>query len=150
MKEIKGNILDYINRVDAVCVTTNSVIKRDGTAVMGAGVAKSFALKYPMLPKALADNIKTYGNVTNYLPTPVTQKAQILSLPTKAHWKNNSDIKLIEQSLKRLVEITDKENYKYVLLVRPGCSNGGLNWETDVKPLCKKLLNDRFYIISYK
>ena len=148
MKETKGNILDFMDRVDAVCITTNGIIKADGEAVMGAGVAKSFKLKYPSLPKTLAFNLKRKGNVTSVLYKPEDTKATILSLPTKHNWKDNSDIKLIETSLQRLVEIADINKYKYIMLVRPGCSNGGLSWNNDVKPLCEKILDDRFYIIS--
>ena len=116
---------------------------------MGAGVAKAFANMYPALPRALAENLRIYGNVTNFLPTPQNQKAQILSLPTKNHWKDPSDIQLIIKSLKRLVEITNEKKYKYVMLVRPGCSNGQLSWYRDVKPICDELLDDRFYVISF-
>ena len=43
---IKGNIFDYIGKVDAICITTNGTIKSNGELVMGAGVAKEFYDKY--------------------------------------------------------------------------------------------------------
>ena len=40
MKEVKGNIFNYIGIADAICVTTNGIVKKDGSLVMGAGIAK--------------------------------------------------------------------------------------------------------------
>ena len=38
-------------------------------------------------------------------------------------------------------------NFSSVLLPKPGCANGGLNWE-QVKPLLEQYLDDRFTIID--
>ena len=42
------------------------------------------------------------------------------------------------------------ENFYHIAIPRPGCSNGGLNWEIDVKPIIEPLLDDRFIIYSLK
>ena len=49
-----------------VCVTTNGIIKRDGTAVMGAGIAKTANLRFKVAEK-LADSLRTNGNVVSDL-----------------------------------------------------------------------------------
>lgn len=59
-----------------------------------------------------------------------------------------STLELVEESLKQLVEYVDSFGNVTVLLPRPGCSNGGLDWYKDVKPLCSKYLDNRFTIIS--
>ena len=147
MKNFKGNIFDYIQRVDAICVTTNGVVKANGHNVMGAGLAKQFANRYPSLPSLVGAHIKYHNNTTNTFTIP-QQKAKVISLPTKNNWKDKSDISLIEQSLTKLVQIADDEDYKFVILTKPGCGLGGLKW-VDVKPICEKLLDDRFWIINW-
>jgi hypothetical protein len=58
-------------------------------------------------------------------------------------------MEIIEFSAKALLWQTRILNWRKVLLPRPGCSNGGLDWETQVKPVLEKILNDdRFVIIS--
>ena len=51
-----------------VCVTTNGIIKRDGTAVMGAGIAKTANLRFKVAKK-LADSLRTNGNIVSDLGT---------------------------------------------------------------------------------
>ena len=47
MRYLTGNILDYIGRPDAICITTNGFVTSRGNGVMGMGIAKSMADKYP-------------------------------------------------------------------------------------------------------
>ena len=51
MRYLTGNILDYIGRPDAICITTNGFVTSKGNGVMGMGIAKSMADKYLELPK---------------------------------------------------------------------------------------------------
>ena len=145
---MQGDILKFKDDVDAICITTNGIIKSNGQAVMGAGVAKAFSQTYPTISKTLADKLRMNGNVVSFLPVPRVQKAQVLSLPTKNDWRDKSDINLIRQSLIQLVKIADDNNWTHVVLPQPGCSNGGLDWSHDVKPLCQELLDDRFCVIN--
>ena len=151
MIEIKCDLFEYIktNEVDAICCTTNMVVKQNGELVMGAGIAKEFANRYPTLPKIFGDWIKQESSRTSARTYLVTEfQPQCIYFPTKIHWKNPSKLWLIEKSLKELVMITDYNKFNIVVLPRPGCSNGGLDWESQVKPLCEQYLDDRFIVIS--
>lgn len=146
MRELKVNL--WTAPADALCITINGVVKRDGNLVMGAGVAKEAALRWPNLPKILGEAVSTYGLKT-VLMQMESPSAHLFAIPTKYHYKDKSDIHLIEKSLEQLVQYTDMLNYASVALPRPGCGKGGLDWQTEVKPLCEKLLDDRFIVVDF-
>lgn len=151
---LKCDLFDemFDNFYNAVCVTTNGIVKNNGEAVMGKGCALQFAQTYLEIPKVLGTKLKTKGNhchvlkILNNIDT--CEKTYICSFPTKHNWKDNSDLALIEQSCKELVNATNKMNWKKVLIPIPGVGNGKLYW-VDVKQVLEKYLDDRFYI-AYK
>lgn len=156
MKEITGSIFHQID-ADAICVTTNGVVKANGELVMGAGIALIFAKKWPSLPIELGNAVKKNGNIVhvnrgwtispNRLET--MPSYHIVSFPTKHHWKDKSNLELIRQSAEQLVDLTNKQQWKKVVLPRPGCGLGQLDWET-VKAVIEPILDDRFYVIVPK
>lgn len=143
MKELRGNIFDLT--ADAICITTNGIIKKNQEAVMGAGIALSAKNKYPNLPLSLAVKLRAGGNHVYHIPQ--KDGVNIVTFPTKNHWRDDSDTALIKQSCKELVELTNKKGWTNVLLPRPGCSNGKLEWE-DVKLIIEPLLDDRFTVVT--
>lgn len=157
MKEIKGDIFAQ-HDADAICVTTNGVVKANGELVMGAGVAKQFAIRFPKLPYAFGQLNICGGNhvyrVPEYSPgTSADLKMKesktpyICSFPTKHHWKDASDLKLIKRSAEELKGWADTMGWTKVVLTRPGCGLGGLQW-SQVKAVLEPILDDRFYIIT--
>lgn len=145
MIEIVGNMWSI--DTDAICVTTNGIVKKNGEAVMGAGVALQAKNRYPNLPKSLATRLRSAGNHVYHIPQ--SDGSNIITFPTKHNWRDDSDISLIERSCEELVVLTDRRAWNKVVLTRPGCANGKLNWDT-VRPVLKKHLDDRFFIISPK
>lgn len=148
MKEIKArNIFDCPkNSNEAVCITTNGVIKQNGLAVMGAGIARAANEKYSLAVE-LGEHLRFSGNVPHVFSQRGPNGCYLISFPTKSHWKDFSDLKLIEQSAKKLIQLVDKYNIKTCYLVPPGCGLGNLNWEQQVKPLLCDLLDDRFIVV---
>jgi hypothetical protein len=157
MKELIGDL--FSQRCDAICITTNGVRKQDGRAVMGAGIAKAAATRWPWLPAILGQHLFLQGNLTSVLFNPkypaednfnIVVPYAIVSLPTKNNWRDSSDLNLIEASVKRLVQICSSEGWKRVCLSRPGCGHGNLDWSSQVKPLIQPLLDDRFCVVDNK
>ena len=152
MKEIVGDIFSntILNIADAICITTNGFIKKDGTAVMGAGVAKIARDSFDGISSDLAHLIKLNGNKVQIIRWMGYNKGEIamIAFPTKHNFWEKSDIKLIEKSARQLKEMTDFHDWRKVILPRPGCSNGKLSWIVDVKPVIEKILDDRFYLIQ--
>ena len=156
MKQLQGDIWEQ--EVDAICITTNGTLKCDGCAVMGAGVAKQAAQRFPQIPSLLGEHIKQIGNhvnVLNFLTRPSEQECKcpkytyLVAFPVKHNWFEKADPALIEKSCQELVDITTKAGWENVILPRPGCDNGKLDWK-DVEPICAKYFDDRFTIVDLK
>lgn len=84
------------SRNEAVCVTTNGAVKKNGYAVMGAGIAKQANMNFSGLARDLGDLLIQYGNrvydmgfhkdsITGYW-------IRIITFPTKHHWRDKSDM----------------------------------------------------------
>lgn len=146
MRKGKGNIFDLFmtGSYDAICITTNGITKKSGDAVMGAGIAKACAEKFPRSPKDLAEGLKENGNVVQIISP--TIYGLILSFPTKNHWKDPSNIELIKKSCHQLMDFIDENKLTRVLLPKPGCSNGKLEW-SEVEPIISEILDDRVAVI---
>lgn len=143
MKEKQGNI--WKQNSQFVCVTTNGVVKHNGELVMGAGIALEAKQKFPELPKRLGTLVHTFGNLPFYL-----EDIGIISFPTKNHFKENSDIKLIERSAKEIAAfVIIRNDLKSIALPRPGCGNGRLNWQ-DVKKVLEPILKSDIFTVYYE
>lgn len=131
-----------------VCVTTNGMIKRDGTAVMGAGIAKTANMRFNVAGK-LANSLRQNGNVVTDLGQYNWQSSNfhLVAFPTKENWRDSSLLWLIERSACQLVEFADANNFEHIFLTRPGCGCGGLDWYDTVRPLLKNILDDRFTVV---
>ena len=134
---------------DAVCVTTNGITKRDGRAVMGKGIALDADMRFHLSAK-LGEYLKEYGNrVFNmHIRKDVLtgRYMRIITFPTKYNWRDKSDLFLIKTSAEQLIEVCNKFGVRNCYLPCPGCSNGGLDWETQVRPVLEPILDDRFII----
>jgi hypothetical protein len=153
MKYLIGDISHHFfsEEYDAICCTTNQIVKNNGELVMGAGIAKVFVEHFPGLPKIwgkqLAENKKRESSTKIMCTSWQLLSTYLIAFPTKLHWKDKSPITLIERSAEELVVLANQMNFSSVLLPKPGCANGGLNWE-QVKPLLEQYLDDRFTIID--
>ena len=142
----RENIFESACTYDAICVTTNGIVNRQGKLVMGAGLARQFNKNYPGLDYELGQKINTYGNQ----PFLVYKKKQaIVSFPTKNNWKDKSDIELIVNSAKKINRIAQSRFWGKVAIPAPGIGLGGLSWKTDVYPRLKNILDDRFHILFH-
>ena len=142
MKEISGDIWDYHRQGHWIVITTNGTVKNNGECVMGKGIALQAKLKYPNLPFALASRLREHGNVPQCF-----HFCRLITFPTKYHWRQKSDLSLIEESCEALVEGMKLLDLPVLYMVRPGCSSGGLDWK-DVKSILEKYLDDRFIVVE--
>ena len=152
MLEVTGDIFNlsswsYQPRTSqiAICIPTNGIVKANGRAVMGAGVAKAGSERYPQTPVILGDFLNQSGNQIYHLLT--DGNVHLLSFPTKHHWRDPSDLALIINSARTLAEIACFTPDCTFVLTRPGCGCGGLSWFL-VKDAIASLLPDNCWIID--
>lgn len=151
MLEMKGDFWEI--KADWKCIPVNAMFRSDGSAIMGAGLAKQARDRFPMIELAL-------GNVMRQVSSQVTiiqsdeNNVAYLAFPTKRHWRGSSDLGLIEISTLqlKLAWLKTFENPalppRSVLLPRVGCGEGGLSWE-HVKPILERILPERNFIVCY-
>jgi hypothetical protein len=140
MREFKYNLWTYPAQYRVI--TVNGVVKTNGEAVMGRGCAREAALRYPKLPKWLGTHILNSGNVVHLFPY------NLITFPVKHRWWEEADIQLIERSTLQLLELVNGIEAESVVMPRPGCGNGKLDW-ADVKPILAFHLDDKFTVVSY-
>lgn len=133
---------------EAMCVTTNGIIRKDGRAVMGRGIALTADRRFG-LAKDLAAKLKAGGNHVYDMglrtDAQTGRVVRVITFPTKHDWKDSSDLALIVQSARELVDLCSREEITACYLTRPGCANGRLDWDT-VRAAIEPLLDDRFII----
>lgn len=82
MRIERGNVWVALGEVDAICVTTNGCIKRNGRAVMGRGIARTACDLFPNIDITLAADLRSEGLRVVTLCQPPDNTA-IVAFPTK-------------------------------------------------------------------
>ncbi len=144
MIEIKEDIWKYRAPGHWIGVTSNHSRKSSGENVMGKGIAREAALLFPDLPKRFGDLIKEqgitkekFGWSTFWFP-----EYHCFTFNVKYTWQLLADLELIEYSCHELKQhMQENKNDKYYLAA-PGSGAGGLDYETQVKPLLASFFNN--------
>lgn len=143
MIEVRGDLWEI--PADARVVTTNGIVMKDGRLIMGGGCALEAAQRYPDMPMRLGALVAHYGNHSFVMEE---EDNLIISMPTKNHVRDPSDPDLIVQSAKEMVIHANEYHLNRILVPRPGCGLGGLDWE-DVRNLLWPIFDGRFYIVTW-
>lgn len=116
-------------------IPTNIGWKADGSNVMGKGVAKAAAEKYPELPGCYGTWCEKYRTELY-----VHVGRNVICAPTKPlnpdhpnlSWKNRAKVWLVKESYRQLNELARRKGW---IIYTPllGAGNGGLRYETAVK-----------------
>ena len=177
MKYAVGNIMQMVDKVSAIVITTNGFTKSNGEAVMGRGIAEQFKSAYPELPRILGSKLIQEGNNVHFLKQ--LGKTKVYSFPVKAasmKLENNeqkelivshqrhkftvgmdvpgfalkADIAIIERSLKQLAQVHVQDGLSSVIVPIVGCGAGELSFNKDgIREKMESYLNDFFYCMSF-
>lgn len=151
MLDVIGDLWEYSRNCDAVVITTNGTVKKNGQAVMGRGCAAEAAKRYPWLPERLGKMLTASGNelFLFYVSPEQGVTMPLVTFPVKHNWWEKADWGLIVQSTKNLAVLATIREWKRIVMPRPGCGNGQLEW-SDVRPLIDSILDDRFHVITWE
>ncbi len=138
---------DFWEKGDHVAITTNGTIDRSGCVVTGAGCAQEATERFPAFPAKLGKLVRNGGNLPFYF-----EEWRLVTFPVKHQWWYLAEIDLIKLSMILLHEIVMQHDIKRIAIPRPGCGNGGLNWERIVRPALVPLVadNPQFVFITRK
>lgn len=166
MKERKTDLFEtiYEDDVDAICITTNGQYTRQGPAAMGGGCAGVCARRWPETASKLGKLLRNIGVNVPFVIGALDKdgeylspnrdgirnkeyKCLIFSFPTINNIIDGSNLALIEQSTHLLKDYVDQFDLKGVMIPRPGCGIGSLDYYKDVRPILLPILDDRFTIL---
>ena len=139
--EASGDLWQRHAAGDVVAITTGGLVGKSGACAMPAGCAGQAKKKFPGLDRVLGGLINTHGNHVFDLGN------RVVSFPVEETPFVVPDLKLIEQSCLELLELADQKQWQRIVVPRPGCGIGGLDWRL-VRPLLEKYFDDRFVIIQ--
>ncbi len=117
-----------------------NAINTDG--VMGKGIAKTFKSIYPEMFKQYQYYCEKDMLAVGKLWVYKTPNKWVLNFPTKIYWRNPSKLEYIEAGLQKFFETYEERGIDSIAFPPLGCGNGGLDWESQVKPLMEKYLKD--------
>ena len=135
----KGNIFD------SDCQTLVNTVNRNG--VMGKGLALQFKQRYPEMfdeYKLACKRKQIYigGDLWVWDYVDLYKPRKILCFATKEDWWRPSKLVWIERGLKMFVYAYEGLGISSIAFPKLGCNNGELYWESEVKPLMVKYLDD--------
>ena len=140
MLEAVGDIWGY-GETAIVVITTNGSVARNGRAIFGRGVAHQAALRFPALAERLGRLLAEGGNHVFDLG------CGIATFPVEETPWSLPDLRLIARSAEELRTLADRAGWQRIVVPRPGCGGGGLQWQ-DVRHLLEPWFDERFVVVS--
>ena len=134
-----GDLTSIIDGYDIVFISANSTIKKDGSLVMGRGIALDIRERYPNIPSIYGKIISlTCGSGGVYGLLHSTHAGKIGLLQTKTDFRRPSGISLVRYSVGMLYVYAKSYPERRIAINFPGVGCGGLR-VTDVKPILDRL-----------
>ncbi len=140
MREIYGELWDFFGRA-AVGITTAGQVGPGGRCEMLRGCGLQAKKRFPDLPQRLGTLIQQQGNHVFHL------EGGLFSFPVEHGPFEVPDVRLIERSCRELLALADDQGWSSIVLPRPGCGAGGLDWQ-QVRPVLERYFDNRFQIIT--
>lgn len=151
-----------------ICITSNDYITKNGRCVMGRGIALDAKSVYPAVVGWMTNSIKNKPMQVDRLSKwlirfPVKPKSKICKSKDDyvGHAKYRvgdlipgfhcvADVRIIKRSARQLMALLDSvKGLDRVILPRPGCGAGELNWGTVLKAIAP-ILDDRVEVRTFR
>ena len=141
MVEISGDIWERHADGEVVAITTGGAVDKHGACLMPRGCAAQARERFPGIEKVLGGLISRYGNHVYDIGN------RVISFPVENSPFENPDTRIIKRSCHELVELCERNGWNRVVVPRPGCGGGGLEWH-EVRSILDRYFDDRFQVIS--
>jgi hypothetical protein len=142
VKEVVGNLWDHLGAMP-VCITTGGLVSAKGECTMPRGCARQARERFPEVARQLGALILARGNHVHELAY------GLVSFPVENSPFELPGIGLIERSCSELRALVELRGWPQVLVPRPGCGGGGLQWP-EIRPILERYFDDRFLVICAK
>ena len=142
IKEVKGNLFE--SGIQAICHGCNTV------GAMGAGIALQFAKRYPKMVVEY-QRLCRMGHFTTgscYVYQSPSDDRIIGNLGSQKMPGADATVENIELSLEEFILSLKEMGMKELGMPKIGCGIGGLDWETEVKPVVEQLADKHDFNIS--
>lgn len=103
--------------------------------VMGKGVALEFKKRFPEMYRQYRDHCKARRLTVGKLWLYRNPDRWVLNFPTKAHWRSPSKTSYIRAGLEKFAATYQDRGIDSISFPLLGCGNGGLDFDTQVRPL---------------
>lgn len=143
----RGDMWDVYGATDLFLITTNPIINKQDKLVMGRGIAKEFAERFPEGPTEFAKMVRAFPAryCSEVYYEPVFGRQWVGYFMVKRHWKEPAHIPTIMRSTSSLIEIA--ASGRRIDLNFPGIGNGKLQRER-VLPIIQTL-PDNVHVWEY-
>lgn len=111
----------------------------NAVGVMGKGLAKQFAHRYPRMLLEYKRACRTGDVRAGRIWTHKIDNLTIYNACTKDDWRNPSERKWVESCLVELAILARRDGVRVVTVPALGCGLGGLDWD-ELKPLFSTIL----------
>jgi len=139
MNHEQGDMWSVFDETDFFLVTTNSYIRQDGALVMGRGIAKQLANRFPHMPYNFANqttHLGTYGLIIH-----LRDDTHLGAFQVKHHYSDAATLSLIQYSTNHLYNLANRLPSKRFDMNFPGIGNGRLPYD-EVLPIIETLPNN--------
>jgi O-acetyl-ADP-ribose deacetylase (regulator of RNase III) len=134
-------VITYIES-DLFTAPTQTLVNTVNTVgVMGKGLAKTFKTIYPEMYAEYKRRCESGDLAIGTLLLYRTSHKWVLNFPTKRHWRQPSRLEDIEAGLRTFQAMYAEQGITDIAFPQLGCGNGGLDWETQVRPLMERYLS---------
>jgi|GEM_PF-1117270 len=133
MQYLSGDL--FASPAQTLVNTVNTV------GVMGKGIAAQFKTQFPQMFERYREHCDAGLLAVGKLSLYRTENKWVLNFPTKKHWRSKSKLEWIEAGLDKLVKTYTDQGIMSLAMPQLGCGNGGLDWESEVRPLMAKYLS---------
>lgn len=140
MHERVGDLWGLHAQGGVVAITTGGLVGKNGECAMPRGCARQARDRFAGLAARLGELITLHGNHVHDLGN------RIVSFPVENSPYEIPELAIIERSCRELVQLVDARGWQEIIVPRPGCGGGGLEWR-DVSRVVARHFDNRFTLI---